>query len=123
MTAKKILIIILSFILFFSTTLAVAKSISRSRPASPDDWLREIDKTIERLIATNESLIKSNEESSQEMKEMTSKILRYTEWLVKLTIMLGILTALQIVLLIKEHLYRKRQNTISKNEEKAYPRL
>jgi predicted PurR-regulated permease PerM len=122
LTVSKFFIIILSLILFYNTAVAVAKPPVLEIPDRGDLWLREIDNTIEKLIASNEKLIASNEKSSQKMKDMTSEIQCLTKTLVGLTVILIVISLLPyIILLFKRFLYRKRQNTIRKNEKKAYP--
>jgi hypothetical protein len=113
LTASKFFIIILSLILFYNTALAVAKpSGVLKTPTNGDDWLSEINKTIE-------DLIESNKESSEKMEKMTGEIQSLTETLVALTLVLIAIPPLSFI--IQWVLYRKRQNTIRKNKKKAYP--
>jgi hypothetical protein len=113
LTASKFVIIILSFILFYNTAVAVAKpSGVLKTPSNGDDWLSEINKTIE-------DLIESNKESSEKMEKMTGEIQSLTETLVALTLVL--IAILPLSFIIQWVLYRKRQNTIRKNKKKAYP--
>lgn len=115
MKLSKFFIIIRSFILIYNTAIAVAKPGVQIRPSNGSAWLSEIDKTIEKLIATNE-------ESSQKIEEMTAEIQRLTETLVGLTWLLIIITLLPyIIQFFKWVLSRKRQNTIRKNKKKTYP--
>ena len=70
------------------------------------------------LPSSKQVLIKS----SQKIEKMPNKIQSLTETLVGLTWLLVLITLLPYIIQFFEWiLYRKRQNTIIKNEKKAYP--
>ena len=75
MTGSKFFIIILSLILIYNIAVAVAEE---SFLVTPSNGTYEINKTIEKLIASNEESSQRMEQFTREVKFLNEKLVTYT---------------------------------------------
>ena len=114
MKLSEFFIIILSFILIYNTAIAVAKPGVQIRPSNGSAWLSEIDKTIEKLIATNQESSQRMEQLTGEIKLLNEKLVTYTQWLLLLTIILIIFAFIDVI----QFVIKIRTNNKQKINEK-----
>ena len=120
MTGSKFFIIILSLILFYNTAVAVAKPPVLEIPDRGDLWLKEIDNTIEKLIATNQESSQRMEQLTREIKLLNENLVTYTRWLFLLTITLSIFAFIDVIQVVIKIRTNNKQKINEKQRQRAY---
>ena len=117
MTGSKFFIIILSLILIYNIAVAVAEE---GFLATPSNDTYEINKTIEKLIASNEESSQRMEQLTREVKLLNGKLVTYTRWLLLLTTILSIFAFINVIQFVLKIRTNNKQKINEKQRQRAY---
>ena len=110
-------IIILSLILIYNIALAVAEE---GFLVTPSNGTYEINKTIEKLIASNEESSQRMEQLTREVKLLNEKLVTYTRWLLLLTIILSIFAFINVIQFVLKIRTNNKQKINEKQRQRVY---
>ena len=110
-------IIILSLILIYNIALAVAEE---GFLVTPSNGIYEINKTIEKLIASNEESSQRMEQLTREVKLLNEKLVTYTRWLLLLTIILSIFAFINVIQFVLKIRTNNKQKINEKQRQRVY---
>ena len=117
MTGSKFFIIILSLILIYNIAVAVAEE---GFLVTPSNGTYEINKTIEKLIASNEESSQRMEQLTREVKLLNEKLVTYTRWLLLLTIILSIFAFINVIQFVLKIRTNNKQKINEKQRQRVY---
>jgi hypothetical protein len=117
LTGSKFFIIILSLILIYNIAVAVAEE---GFLVTPSNGTYEINKTIEKLIASNEESSQRMEQLTREVKLLNEKLVTYTRWLLLLTIILSIFAFINVIQFVLKIRTNNKQKINEKQRQRVY---
>ena len=117
MTGSKFFIIILSLILIYNIAVAVAEE---GFLVTPSNGTYEINKTIEKLIASNEESSQRMKQLTREVKLLNEKLVTYTRWLLLLTIILSIFAFINVIQFVLKNRTNNKQKINEKQRQRVY---
>ena len=117
MTGSKFFIIILSLILIYNIAVAVAEE---GFLVTPSNGTYEINKTIEKLIASNEESSQRMEQLTREVKLLNEKLVTYKRWLLLLTIILSIFAFINVIQFVLKIRTNNKQKINEKQRQRVY---
>ena len=117
MTGSKFFIIILSLILIYNIAVAVAEE---GFLVTPSNGTYEINKTIEKLIASNEESSQRMEQLTREVKLLNEKLVTYTRWFLLLTIILSIFAFINVIQFVLKIRTNNKQKINEKQRQRVY---
>ena len=117
MTGSKFFIIILSLILIYNIAVAVAEE---GFLVTPSNGTYEINKTIEKLIASNEESSQRMEQLTREVKLLNEKLVTYTRWFLLLTIILSIFAFINVIQFVLKIRTNNKQKINEKQRRRVY---
>ena len=117
MTGSKFFIIILSLILIYNIAVAVAEE---GFLVTPSNGTYEINKTIEKLIASNEESSQRMEQLTREVKLLNEKLVTNTRWLLLLTIILSIFAFINVIQFVLKIRTNNKQKVNEKQRQRVY---
>ena len=117
MTGSKFFIIILSLILIYNIAVAVAEE---GFLVTPSNGTYEINKTIEKLIASNEESSQRMEQLTREVKLLNEKLVTDARWLLLLTIILSIFAFINVIQFVLKIRTNNKQKINEKQRQRVY---
>jgi len=117
LTGSKFFIIILSLILIYNIAVAVAEE---GFLVTPSNGTYEINKTIEKLIASNEESSQRMEQLTREVKLLNEKLVTYKRWLLLLTIILSIFAFINVIQFVLKIRTNNKQKINEKQRQRVY---
>ena len=117
MTGSKFFIIILSLILIYNIAVAVTEE---GFLVTPSNGTYEINKTIEKLIASNEESSQRMEQLTREVKLLNEKLVTYTRWVLLLTIILSIFAFINVIQFVLKIRTNNKQKINEKQRQRVY---
>jgi hypothetical protein len=117
LTGSKFFIIILSLILIYNIAVAVAEE---GFLVTPSNGTYEINKTIEKLIASNEESSQRMEQLTREVKLLNEKLVTYTRWFLLLTIILSIFAFINVIQFVLKIRTNNKQKINEKQRQRVY---